>query len=110
MVKKFTRFVLLFFLLLTFVNVGTGWVETIFPEDDGVVATLPSDWGGTHQDDLPVDAEEDATEKREADEYESHFILYEGFGIDPLLNLHYTYQHLLFKEHHAELIVPPPKA
>lgn len=65
----------------------------------------------TPQDeDFPTDAEEDTTEKREIDEYDNDC---NGFGYrmsDRLLNLHYTYQHLLFKEHFADAVVPPPKA
>ena len=111
MYKRITEFVLLFFFLLTLFNAEAGWfgVQT---GSGKLVCENPfssNDWD--HEDDLPTDAEEDSTEEnREVDEYESHFACYAATSEDPLLNLHYTHQHLLFKQHFRELNVPPPKA
>ena len=96
--------------LLTLINAEAGWLKF----STNVVKPLtessqPSDWNGPLPDDFPADAEEDNTESREMYEYESHFVSYADSAIDPLINLHYTHQHLVYKEHHAELIVPPPK-
>ena len=110
MYKRITEFVLLFFFLLTLFNAEAGWfgVPTVSAQ---LVCENPASNDWDHEEDFPTDAEEDSTEEnREVDEYESHFVRYTASSEDPLLNLHYTHQHLLFKEHFKELNVPPPKA
>jgi hypothetical protein len=110
MYKRITEFVLLFFFLLTLFSAEAGWlVAQVSPDTSVSQNSTADDWD--HEEDFPADAEEDSTEEnREIDEYESHFVCYSTKSADPLLNLHYTQQHLLFKQHFRELIVPPPKA
>lgn len=110
MYKRITEFVLLFFFLLTLFNAEAGWfIAQVTFEVPVAQNSPPTDWD--HDEDFPADAEEDSTEEnREMDEYESHFVCYNSASADPLLNLHYTQQHLLFKQHFRELVVPPPKA
>lgn len=110
MYKRITEFVLLFFFLLTLFNAEAGWfIAQVTFEESVTQNTLPADWD--HEEDFPTDAEEDSTEEnREMDEYESHVVCYRSATADALLNLHYTQQHLLFKQHIRELVVPPPKA
>jgi hypothetical protein len=97
---------LTFFLLATII----GAQENLFgllSEDCKIISGLamPAD----EDRDFPTDAEEDNSETRKSDEYEPHVFDPESQGNDRLLNLHYTYLHLLFKEHHIEAVVPPPK-
>jgi hypothetical protein len=110
MYKRITEFVLLFFFLLTLFNAEAGWfIAQVSPDQPVSENSFPADWD--HEDDFPADAEEDSTEEnREMDEYDTHFVCYSAKSADPLLNLHYTQQHLLFKQHIRELVVPPPKA
>lgn len=112
MYKRITEFVLLFFFLLTLFNVEAGWlVAQVSPGAPLSENSAPADWD--HEEDFPADAEEDSSTEetsREIDEFESHVICYDTQNKDLLLNIHYTQQHLLFKQHFRELVVPPPKA
>jgi|SRR5690349_24909358 len=111
MSKRVLKVSLIFFFLLALIGAEVGYYKAAVSSTDFVSVLSPEgDEDPAYPDNFPSDAEEDSTETRETDEYESHFISYDGLGIDRLLNLHYTYQHLLFKEHHIELVVPPPKA
>jgi hypothetical protein len=109
MKKKVTYCFIQLFFLLALISAEAGWIKSLADKNIQTSA-VNSDWDRGHSDDLPTDAEEDNTETREIDEYDSQLIPNYQQVQDPLLNLHYTFQHLLFKEHFRELIVPPPKA
>ena len=115
--KRITALLVLFFFLFTLAYGETGRTR---PGTGTKKSTRVADSTDTNpdcdDDERPSDAEEEDTSKtretddREMDEYESTPAIFFLLPASPLLNSQYTYQHLLFKEHHIESAVPPPRA
>src|SRR5689334_10436656 len=108
--KKLTSVVVLFFFLITLINAEAGWVRTSYSAKKTSLSSYTDQSESDQEEESSSDSKEDTTETREMDEYESVFVLTFPLSESTLLNLHYTYQHLLFKEHFKESLVPPPKA
>ena len=110
MSKGLLKVAIIFFMLCTHVNAEAGLVDPIPSWTIGLTTDAPRPIDAPQNDDIPADAEEDTTETREIDEYDNVCSDFRHRLSAQLLNLHYTYQHLLFKEHFADAVVPPPKA
>ena len=108
--KKLTSVVVLFSFLLTLVNAEAGWVQVSYSVKKMTSSGYTDSSEPNHDEKSTSDSEEDITKSRETDEYDTLFVCICGLSKDTLLNLHYTHQHLIYKEHHGELIVPPPKS
>jgi hypothetical protein len=114
--KKITALLVLFFFLFTLAYGETGWIKPATGVKKSTRAAENTDTNPDCDDgEHPSDAEEEDTSKtretddREMDEYESTLAIFFLLPANPLLNSQYTYQHLLFKEHHIESAVPPPR-
>lgn len=115
--KRITALLVLFFFLFTLAYGETGWVKLAAGSKKAATEADCTDTPpDCDDDDRPSDAEEEdtssksrETDDREMDEYESTLAFFFILPANPLLNSQYTYQHLLFKEHHIESAVPPPR-
>jgi len=113
--KRITGLMILTFFLFTLAFGESGWMKLASASKKPVKACTDS-YPDSEEEDRAPDAEEEdcskedrETDDREMDEYESTLTTFYLIPANPLLNSQYTYQHLLFKEHHIEAAVPPPR-